>query len=70
MTTPAKQLKKDRSTGGAARLWALAALLLAVFLGSLSFLGRYGASLTLGQFLGADGRGTAAGADRPGKLGR
>ena len=30
MTTPAKQLKKDRSTGGAARLWALAALLLAV----------------------------------------
>lgn len=51
MTTPAKQLKKDRSTGGAARLWALAALLLAVFLGSF-FLGRYGVSLTLGQFLG------------------
>ena len=43
MTTPAKQLKKDRSTGGAARLWALAALLLAVFLGSF-FLGRYGVS--------------------------
>ena len=40
MTTPAKQLKKDRSTGGAARLWALAALLLAVFFGSF-FLGRY-----------------------------
>lgn len=51
MTTPAKQLKKDRSTGGAARLWALAALLLAVFWGSF-FLGRYGVSLTLGQFLG------------------
>ena len=51
MTTPAKQLKKDCSTGGAARLWALAALLLAVFLGSF-FLGRYGVSLTLGQFLG------------------
>ena len=50
MTTPAKQLKKDRSTGGAARLWALAALLLAVFWGSF-FLG-YGVSLTLGQFLG------------------
>ena len=32
MTTPAKQLKKDRSTGGAARLWALAALLLAAAL--------------------------------------
>lgn len=33
------------------RLWALAALLLAVFWGSF-FLGRYGVSLTLGQFLG------------------
>ena len=64
MTTPAKQLKKDRSTGGAARLWALAALLLAVFWGSF-FLGPY-----TGAVPGTDGRGTAAGADRSGKLGR
>lgn len=48
---PCQTTEKDRSTGGAARLWALAALLLAVFLGSF-FLGRYGVSLTLGQFLG------------------
>ena len=69
MTTPAKQLKKDRSTGGAARLWALAALLLAVFLGSLLFGAVWGIPYT-GAVPGADGRGTAAGADRPGKLGR
>ena len=53
MTTPAKQLKKDRSTGGAARLWALAALLLAVFLGSYG-LARSGVSLTEGQYLGRE----------------
>ena len=69
MTTPAKQLKKDRSTGGAARLWALAALLLAVFLVILLFGTVWGIPYT-GAVPGADGRGTAAGADRPGKLGR
>lgn len=38
-------------TAGYGRLWALAALLLAVFLASF-FLGRYGVSLSPGQFLG------------------
>ena len=38
-------------TAGCGRLWALAALLLAVFLASF-FLGRYGVSLSPGQFLG------------------
>ena len=38
-------------TAGYGRLWALAALLLAVFLASF-FLGRYGVSLSVGQFLG------------------
>ena len=44
MTTPAKQLKKDRSTGGAARLWALAALLLAVFWGGMGYPLHWGSS--------------------------
>lgn len=51
MTTPAKQLKKDRSTGGAARLWALAALLLAVFWGSF-FWGGMGYPLHWGSSWG------------------
>ena len=46
------ELKSSASrTAGSGRLWALAALLLAVFLASF-FLGRYGVSLSVGQFLG------------------
>lgn len=45
------KLHTDPKAVGKLRLWALAALLLVVFVASF-FLGRYGVSLTLGQFLG------------------
>lgn len=45
------KLHTNPKAAGKLRLWALAALLLAVFIVSF-FLGRYGVSLTLGQFLG------------------
>ena len=51
MTRPAAKLHNDRTASGRGRLWALAVLLLAVFFASF-FLGRYGVSLTPGQFLG------------------
>ena len=51
MTRPAAKLHNDRMASGRGRLWALAVLLLAVFFASF-FLGRYGVSLTPGQFLG------------------
>ena len=56
MTRPAAKLHNDRTASGRGRLWALAVLLLAVFFASF-FWGRYGVSLTPGQFLGlmADG---------------
>ena len=66
MTTPAKQLKKDRSTGGAVGPGRPAA---GGLLGVLLFGAVWGIPYT-GAVPGADGRGTAAGADRPGKLGR